>query len=59
MTIYYCPQCLRVYAIKSNSLQSVAKECRCSGNKLWVRDDDPEAIARHIGVPVEEWEVFC
>ena len=61
MKVFYCSECRFVYAIQGEAITAGMARCRCNAPHClrWVRDDDPEVIARHIGVPVEEWDVLA
>jgi hypothetical protein len=53
--VYYCPVC-RGYVYRTDNVAALPSHCeRCKRSLTWVTDSDPESIADHIGIPVDQW----
>ena len=53
--VYWCREC-KGDVFRVDAVAAMRPRCeRCGSSLTWVRDEDPEAIAAHIGVPVSEW----
>jgi hypothetical protein len=53
--VYYCEQC-KGDVFRLDSVAMIPNRCeRCGNGFTYAKDEDPEVIAAHIGVPVSEW----
>lgn len=53
--VYYCFDC-KGDVFRIDNVAAIDARCEyCRECLTWIRDEDPEAIAARLGIPVSEW----